>query len=159
MDPGSLPGPFSVIAGLTISCADPRSGFFPSFLRKQESIFQESIFIGTRPAEGLPEAAKYLRRPSAVRNGPRIKSGVTDTEETRIRPASFRHCGFDHKLRRSAVRPFFRHFCESRAWPGLDPGNPCSSGRDGGSPSGMFQSRRHLLDQTGRHGDRRSADT
>jgi hypothetical protein len=31
---------------------------------------------------------------------------------------------------------FFRHSCESRACPGLDPGNPSSSGRDGGRISG-----------------------
>jgi hypothetical protein len=42
-------------------------------------------------AEDPPEGARYLRQPSAVRNGPRIKSGVTGTEENRIRPAFCRH--------------------------------------------------------------------
>jgi hypothetical protein len=48
------------------------SCLFPSFLRKQES-----IFIGTRRRKACRKWQNTFREPSAVRHGPRIKSGVT----------------------------------------------------------------------------------
>jgi hypothetical protein len=107
--PRSAVRPFSVIPRLTITCPDPRSGPIPSFLRKQES-----MFIGTRRRKGCRKETKYLRPPSADQNGPRVKPGVTG-EEGGMDPGS-------------SPSFFPRHSCESRACPGLDPGNPCSNG-------------------------------
>jgi hypothetical protein len=61
------------------------SSLFPSFLPFSVIPAKAGIhFHRNETAEGLPEAEKYLRQPSAVRHGPRIKSGVTDAERARI---------------------------------------------------------------------------
>jgi hypothetical protein len=138
------------------------------------------MFIGTRRRKTIRKEPEYLRPPSAVRHGPRIKSGVTGTEGARICPAFFhhpspcagtsrgqrplpqrgkrlylwerlvaampgfirphsRHSALDHSLPRSAVRAFSVIPDLIRACPGPDPGNPCSSKRDGGSVAGRVK--------------------
>jgi hypothetical protein len=124
-------GPHSVIPA-------PIPSFRPPF--RHSGLDPESMSIGTRRRKRCRKRRNTFRESSAVRRGPRIKSGVTGAERPRIRPALFRHSGPI-----PSFRPPFRHSGPHSVIPGLTR-NPCPSERDGGSvagsgrrPSGHFQ--------------------
>jgi hypothetical protein len=118
--PGLRPA-FSVIPGLTRNPCSP--GPIPSFLRKQSLPGSAVLPYSVIPAKAEPALDSI--RGIHVRPAQFCHSGL-DPESMSARP----NCVIPAKAEPAPIRgpALFRHSCESRACPGLDPGNPCSSG-------------------------------